>query len=85
MRTVIPTDQPEDKLTRRETLRLSAADVATWQGTAILAPAVTPASAAFSPATGRTFNLVPGFEAVPLIVAIQPGNDVGMRIEAVGA
>jgi len=31
----------------------------------------------------RTFNLVPGFEAVPLIVAIQPGNEVGMRTEAV--
>ena len=33
----------------------------------------------------RTFNLVPGFEAVPLIVALQPGNVVGMRIEADGA
>ena len=33
----------------------------------------------------HTFNLVPGFEAVPLIVAIQPGNEVSMRIEAGGA
>ena len=32
----------------------------------------------------RTFNLVPGFEAVPLIVAIQPGKEVRMRIEAGG-
>jgi hypothetical protein len=33
----------------------------------------------------RTFNLVPGFEAVPLIVRILPGNEVGLRIEAGGA
>jgi Alginate lyase len=33
----------------------------------------------------RTFNLVPGFEAVPLIVAIQPGNEVAVRMEAGGA
>ena len=32
----------------------------------------------------RTFNLVPGFEAVPLVVAIQPGTEVRMRIEAGG-
>jgi len=31
----------------------------------------------------RTFNLVPGFEAVPLIAAIQPGNEGRMRIESV--
>ena len=31
----------------------------------------------------RTFNLVPGFEAVPLIVAIQPGKEGRMRVEAV--
>ena len=64
--------------------RLSAADVHVAR-TAILALVVTPASARSSPATERAFNLVPGFEAVPLIVAIQPGNDVGMRIETVGA
>lgn len=29
----------------------------------------------------RTFNLVPGFEAVPLSVAIEPGVDVRVRIE----
>ncbi len=29
----------------------------------------------------RTFNLVPGFEAVPLIVAFQPGKEVRVRIE----
>ena len=32
----------------------------------------------------RTFNLVPGFEAVPLIVAIQLGKEVRVRIEAGG-
>jgi hypothetical protein len=32
----------------------------------------------------RTFNLVPGFEAVPLIVVIQPGKEVRVRIEAGG-
>lgn len=32
--------------------------------------------------TERTFNLVPGFEAVPLIVRIQPGDEVRIRIEA---
>jgi hypothetical protein len=37
----------------------------------------------FEPIPGeRTFNLVPGFEAVPLIVMIQPGKEVGVRIEA---
>jgi len=37
----------------------------------------------FDPIPGeRTFNLVPGFEGVPLIVAIQPGNEVRLRIEA---
>jgi len=30
----------------------------------------------------RTFNLVPGFEAAPLIVAMLPGKDVRLRIEA---
>ncbi|WP_188760624.1 hypothetical protein [Edaphobacter acidisoli] len=29
----------------------------------------------------RTFNLVPGFEAVPLTVAMQPGEQVRVRIE----
>jgi hypothetical protein len=29
----------------------------------------------------RTFNLVPGFEAVPLVVAMQPGKEVRVRIE----
>jgi hypothetical protein len=39
----------------------------------------------FEPILGeRTFNLVPGFEAVPLIVAIQPGKEVRVRIEAGG-
>ncbi|HWG20124.1 MAG TPA: hypothetical protein VG225_06305 [Terracidiphilus sp.] len=33
----------------------------------------------------RTFNLVPGFEAVPLIVAMQPGKEMGVKIEAGGA
>lgn len=32
----------------------------------------------------RTFNLVPGFEAVPLIVRIQPGNEVALRMQAGG-
>lgn len=32
----------------------------------------------------RTFNLVPGFEAVPLIAAIEPGKEVRVRIEAGG-
>ena len=37
----------------------------------------------FEPIPGdRTFNLVPGFEAVPLIVAIQPGIEVRVRIKA---
>ncbi|AXC09725.1 hypothetical protein ACPOL_0344 [Acidisarcina polymorpha] len=37
----------------------------------------------FDPIPGeRTFNLVPGFEAVPLIVAIQSGKEVRLRIEA---
>jgi hypothetical protein len=33
----------------------------------------------------RAFNLVPGFEAVPLTVAILPGKDARVRIEADGA
>lgn len=33
----------------------------------------------------RTFNLIPGFEAVPLIVAIHPGDEVRVRIESDGA
>jgi hypothetical protein len=33
----------------------------------------------------RVFNLVPGFEAVPLTIAILPGKQVGIRIEADGA
>jgi hypothetical protein len=32
----------------------------------------------------HAFNLVPGFEAVPLTVAILPGKDVRVRIEADG-
>ena len=30
----------------------------------------------------RTFNLVPGFEAVPLAVVLQPGKEVRVRLEA---
>jgi hypothetical protein len=30
----------------------------------------------------RTFNLVPGFECVPLVVPMQPGQEVTLRIEA---
>ena len=30
----------------------------------------------------RTFNLVPGFEAIPLSVVMQPGQEVRVRIEA---
>lgn len=37
----------------------------------------------FEPIPGeRTFNLVPGFEAVPLVVAIQSGKEARVRIEA---
>jgi hypothetical protein len=43
-------------------------------------------SNAFQPIRSeRAFDLVPGFEAVPLTIAILPGRDVGMRIEAEGA
>ena len=33
-------------------------------------------------ATERTFNLVPGLEAIPLEVILEPGKTVGVRIEA---
>lgn len=33
----------------------------------------------------RIFNLVPGFEAVPLIIAIEPGKEMAVKIEAGGA
>ncbi|MGH9604251.1 MAG: hypothetical protein ACRD3N_00990 [Terracidiphilus sp.] len=33
----------------------------------------------------RTFNLVPGFEAIPLAVAMEPGKEVKVRIEAAKA
>ena len=33
----------------------------------------------------RTFNLVPGFECVPLSVTLQPGEEVRVRIEAIVA
>lgn len=33
----------------------------------------------------RTFNLVPGFECVPLEIAMEPGKEVRVRIEALGA
>ena len=85
-------------------LRLSAAGRAALQGTALLAPVVTPAAAACWPATAESqlystllktwwdgliarqmVAMRPGFEAVPLIVAIHPGNEVSMRIEAGGA
>ncbi len=37
----------------------------------------------FEPIPGeRTFNLVPGFEAVPFIIEMQPGNQVSVRIES---
>lgn len=29
----------------------------------------------------RTFNLIPGFEAIPLAVALQPGKETRVRIE----
>lgn len=51
MGTVITTDQPQDKLTRREMLRLSAAGMAALQGTGLFASVVRPAAAASSPAT----------------------------------
>jgi hypothetical protein len=81
------TEQPQDKLTRREMLRLSAAGMAALQVPAPFAPAVTRVDTAhhFEPIPDeRTFNLVPGSEAVPLIVRIQPGNEVAMRIQAGG-
>jgi hypothetical protein len=28
----------------------------------------------------RTFNLVPGFEAIPLVVLLEPGRDTRVRI-----
>jgi hypothetical protein len=43
----------------------------------------TDAPAAFEPIPAqRTFNLVPGFEAVPLSILLAPGADVRVRIEA---
>jgi hypothetical protein len=30
----------------------------------------------------RSFNLVPGFECVPLVVPMQPGEEISLRIEA---
>jgi hypothetical protein len=43
----------------------------------------TDAPAAFEPIPAqRTFNLVPGFEAVPLAIALTPGADVRVRLEA---
>jgi hypothetical protein len=45
------TDQPQDKPTRREMLRLSAVGMAALQGTALFAPVVTHAAGASSPAT----------------------------------
>ena len=43
----------------------------------------TAAPAAFEPIPAeRTFNLVPGFEAVPLAIALTPGVDVRVRLEA---
>jgi hypothetical protein len=42
--------------------------------------------AAFEPIPAeRTFNLVPGFEAVPLAIALTPGADVRVRLEASAA
>jgi len=85
------TEQPQDKLTPAEMLRLSAAGMAAFRGPALFAAAVTPAAAGSSPATAesqlnstllqtrcdalmdeRTFNLVPGFEAVSWIVRFSP-------------
>jgi hypothetical protein len=46
----------------------------------------TDAPAAFEPLPAeRTFNLVPGFEAVPLAIAVNPSADVRVRIEASAA
>jgi hypothetical protein len=43
----------------------------------------TDASAGFEPIPNeRTFNLVPGFEAVPLAIVLQPGQEVRVRLEA---
>lgn len=43
----------------------------------------TDAAKGFEPIPGeRTFNLVPGFEAVPLSVTIEPGAEVRVRIES---
>jgi len=33
----------------------------------------------------RTFNLVPGFECVPLVVTLKPGVKVAVRLEVGGA
>ena len=42
----------------------------------------TDAPAAFEPVPAqRTFNLVPGFEAVPLAIVLAPGADVRVRLE----
>jgi hypothetical protein len=32
--------------------------------------------------TERTFNLVPGFEAIPLTIAMQPGKQIQIHLEA---
>ncbi len=43
----------------------------------------TDAPAGFEPIpTERTFNLVPGFEAVPLAITLEPGKEVRVRLEA---
>jgi hypothetical protein len=43
----------------------------------------TDAPAGFAPIPAqRTFNLVPGFEAVPLEIALEPGKEVRVRLEA---
>jgi hypothetical protein len=34
--------------------------------------------------TVRTFNLVPGFECVPLTIAMQPGKEIRIQLQAVG-
>ncbi len=43
----------------------------------------TDAAKGFSPIPAeRTFNLVPGFEAIPLTIPMQPGQEITIRIEA---
>lgn len=40
-------------------------------------------AASFGPIpTERTFNLVPGFEAIPLTLALEPGKELRVRLEA---